>query len=221
MTSSSQNGITQNVAIAQNGTIVHNILNGITVKLCPPSSEAYRSIIPQLAVLLKSCVDTNITMNFLQPFSIQDASAFWLSAEEKVVQMKQFVLVAQESQEAQEKNADDHDFRHEKHEPPVILGCVILYLAQTPNAKHRGEVGKLIIGSEHRKRGIGKMLLDRMEDEARKHSLKILVLDTQTGSGAELFYERVGYSKVGVLPDVTLAPNGGQYTSCTFFCKRL
>ncbi|GAW00377.1 GCN5 family acetyltransferase [Lentinula edodes] len=221
MTSSSQNGITQNVAIAQNGTIVHNILNRITVKLCPPSSEAYRSIIPQLAVLLKSCVDTNITMNFLQPFSIQDASAFWLSAEEKVVQMKQFVLIAQESQEAQEKEADDHDFRHEKLEPPVILGCVILYLAQTPNAKHRGEVGKLIIGSEHRKRGIGKMLLDRMEDEARKHSLKILVLDTQTGSGAELFYERVGYSKVGVLPDVNLAPDRGQYTSCTFFYKRL
>ncbi|KAJ3917405.1 hypothetical protein F5877DRAFT_68262 [Lentinula edodes] len=209
MTSSSQNGITQNVAIAQNGTIVHNILNRITVKLCPPSSEAYRSIIPQLAVLLKSCVDTNITMNFLQPFSIQDASAFWLSAEEKVVQMKQFVLIAQESQEAQEKEADDHDFRHEKLEPPVILGCVILYLAQTPNAKHRGEVG------------IGKMLLDRMEDEARKHSLKILVLDTQTGSGAELFYERVGYSKVGVLPDVNLAPDRGQYTSCTFFYKRL
>ncbi|KAJ3808508.1 hypothetical protein EV368DRAFT_61460 [Lentinula lateritia] len=158
MTSSFQNGITQN------GTIVHNILNGITVKLCPPSSEAYRSIIPQLAVLLKSCVDTNITMNFLQPFSIENASAFWLSAEEKVVQMKQFVLIAQESQEAQEKDAYDHVFRHEQHEPPVILGCVVLYLAQTPNANHRGEVG------------IGKMLLDRMEDEARKHSLKILVL---------------------------------------------
>ncbi|KAJ4467595.1 acyl-CoA N-acyltransferase [Lentinula lateritia] len=219
---SPESTIVQEDTMIENGVIADNLNpSHISLKVCPPSSEAYRAIVPQLATLLKSCIDANITMNFIQPFSIEDASAFWLSAEENVVQKKQFVIIAQESSEDE---ADDNDSRHEQHVqrgPPVILGCVILYLAQLPNAKHRAEVGKLIVGREHRKRGIGKMLVDRMEDEARKHGRKILVLDTETGSGAELFYERVGYSKAGVIPDATLAPDGKQYTSYTYFYKRL
>ncbi|KAJ4001164.1 hypothetical protein F5050DRAFT_89045 [Lentinula boryana] len=215
---------------------------GITLKVCPPS--LYRSIIPELAVLLKSCVDSNVTMNFIQPFSLEDASEFWLSAEDNVMQGKQFVVIAQEAKEKPEPKAQAGGLLHDPSdqqegtddhviEPPVILGCVILYLSQLPNAKHRGEVGKLIVGKEHRKRGIGKMLLSCLEDEAREHGRTILqyrksanhvefkVLDTQTGSGAELFYEHIGYTKVGVIPDVTMAPDGTQYTSCTFFYKKL
>ncbi|KAJ3869403.1 acyl-CoA N-acyltransferase [Lentinula novae-zelandiae] len=222
MTSGSPNST---IIQEKTGVIADNLNpSHISLKVCPSSSEAYRSIVPQLATLLKSCIDANITMNFIQPFSIEDALAFWLSAEENVVQKKQFIIIAQESQESSEDEADVNDSRHARHVqrgPPFILGCVILYLAQLPNAKHRAEVGKLIVGREHRKRGIGKMLLDRMEDEARKHGRKILVLDTETGSGAELFYERVGYSKAGVIPDATLAPDGKQYTSYTYFYKRL
>ncbi|KAE9394344.1 acyl-CoA N-acyltransferase [Gymnopus androsaceus JB14] len=178
----------------------------ITVAPCAPS--AYRSIIPQLAMLLKSCVDDNITMNFVQPFSIEDASKFWLSMEENIIKGKQFVIIAQE-------DSTDSDG------VPIVLGCVILNLSQTPNAGHRGEVGKMIVGKEHRKRGIGKILMDCMEEVSRKNNRTVLVLDTQTGSGAEIFYERMGYNKVGVLPDVTLSPDRKQYTSCTFFIKKL
>lgn len=112
----------------------------ITVTPCAPSS--YRLIVPQLATLLKTCVDDNITMNFIQPFSIEDASEFWLSLEDGLVKRKLFVIIAQE----------------ESPDPsgvPVILGCVILYLAQMPNAAHRGEVGKLIVGKEYRNRCVG------------------------------------------------------------------
>ncbi|KAJ3917406.1 acyl-CoA N-acyltransferase [Lentinula edodes] len=227
MTSGSPDStIVQEDTMTENGVIADKLNpSHITLKVCPPSSEVYLSIVPQLATLLKSCIDNNITMNFIQPFSIEDASAFWLSAEENVVQRKQFVIIAQESQGSSEDEADYNDSRHEQHvlesRTPIILGCVILYLAQLPNAKHRAEVGKLIVGREHRKRGIGKMLLDRMEDEARKHGRKILVLDTETGSGAELFYERLGYSKAGVIPDASLAPDGKRYTSYTYFYKRL
>ncbi|KAJ3727313.1 acyl-CoA N-acyltransferase [Lentinula guzmanii] len=192
-------------------------IDGITLKVCPPSS--YRSIIPELAVLLKSCIDSNITMNFIQPFSLEDASEFWLSAEDNVIQGKQFVVIAQEAKERPEPEP----------EPKAQAGGLLHDPASDqegtddhlPNAKHRGEVGKLIVGKEHRKRGIGKMLLSCLEDKAREHGRTILVLDTQTGSGAELFYEHIGYTKVGVIPDVTMAPDGTQYTSCTFFYKKL
>lgn len=88
-----------------------------------------------------------------------------------MVQKKQFIIIAQESQESSEDEADVNDSRHARHVqhgPPVILGCVILYLAQLPNAKHRAEVGKLIVGREHRKRSVSlkfvlsSMLLSRL-----------------------------------------------------------
>ncbi|KAJ3964253.1 hypothetical protein EV361DRAFT_758550, partial [Lentinula raphanica] len=124
------------------------------VRVCPPS--LYRSIVPQLAVLLKSCIDSNITMNFLQPFSLEDASEFWLAAEESVIQGKELVMIAQEepvTEIIEGSGEPSNDMTHDSStQLPVVLGCVILYLAQTPNAKHRGEVGKLIVHQEHRKR---------------------------------------------------------------------
>ncbi|KAE9394345.1 acyl-CoA N-acyltransferase, partial [Gymnopus androsaceus JB14] len=128
--------------------------------------------------------------------------------EEDIIKGKQFIVIAQE-------DSTDSDGL------PVVLGCVVLFLAQTPNAAHRGEVGKMIVGKEHRKRGIGKLLIDCMEEEARKDNRTVLVLDTQTGSGADIFYERMGYNKIGVLPDSALSPDRKQYTSCTLFYKKL
>ncbi|KAJ3760529.1 hypothetical protein EV360DRAFT_68633 [Lentinula raphanica] len=203
----------------------YNGANGVIVRVCPPS--LYRSIVPQLAVLLKSCIDSNITMNFLQPFSLEDASEFWLTAEESVIQGKQLVMIAQEdtkepvTEMVGGSEGPSNDMTHDPSTvPPVVLGCVILYLAQTPNAKHRGERGHFPLGNSDVKK-IGKMLLDCLEDEARKDGRTIIILDTQTGSGAEKFYEHIGYCKVGVIPDASLAPDGKRYTSCTFFYKKL
>jgi len=59
--------------------------------------------------------------------------------EENIIKGKQFVIIAQE-------DSTDSDG------VPIVLGCVILNLSQIPNAGHRGEVGKMIVGKEHRKR---------------------------------------------------------------------
>ncbi|KAF5343402.1 hypothetical protein D9757_013813 [Collybiopsis confluens] len=178
----------------------------IRIVTCAPSS--YPKLIPKLALLLKECVHNNIVMNFIQPFSIEEGEKFWKDLEQGVNENKQFIIVALEG---------DPNERVE----PVMLGCVILYLSQQPNAKHRGEIGKLIVGREHQRKGIGKMLLTVLEEEARKHGRTILFLDTQTGSKAETFYKRVGYIPVGVIPDICLAPDGKELTSCTFFYKRI
>jgi GNAT superfamily N-acetyltransferase len=43
-------------------------------------------------------------------------------------------------------------------------------------------------------------LMEALEAEARKHGVSVLVLDTSTGSGAETFYQRAGWQKVGEIP---------------------
>jgi hypothetical protein len=48
----------------------------------------------------------------------------------------------------------------------------------------------------------------------------LLVLDTVTGSDAERLYQRLGWSRVGVVPDYALWPDG-RLCDTTFFYKRL
>ncbi|PJG81856.1 GNAT family N-acetyltransferase, partial [Klebsiella pneumoniae] len=48
----------------------------------------------------------------------------------------------------------------------------------------------------------------------------VLVLDTATGSGAEQFYARCGWEKVGEIPRYALMPDG-EMTATSLFYKFL
>jgi len=48
----------------------------------------------------------------------------------------------------------------------------------------------------------------------------VLVLDTVTDSAAYRLYTRLGWTRVGEVPDYALWPDGG-YCSTTFFYKAL
>jgi ribosomal protein S18 acetylase RimI-like enzyme len=69
-----------------------------------------------------------------------------------------------------------------------VLGAVQLDLATTPNGRHRAEVMKLMVHRRARGKGIGRALMLAAED------------DTRRGDAAERLYERLGYSRVGVIP---------------------
>jgi hypothetical protein len=58
------------------------------------------------------------------------------------------------------------------------------------------------------------------EDAARRAGKSVLVLDTVTGSNAERLYERAGWSRVGVIPNYALWPQGG-LCATTYFHKQL
>jgi hypothetical protein len=58
------------------------------------------------------------------------------------------------------------------------------------------------------------------EDEARAAGKTLLVLDTVTGSTAERLYTRLGWTRVGVIPDYALMPEGG-LCATTYFYRRL
>jgi hypothetical protein len=62
--------------------------------------------------------------------------------------------------------------------------------------------------------------MDAAEREAASLGKSILVLDTATGSDAEIIYPRLGWERVGVIPDYALWPEGG-FCASTFFYKRI
>ncbi len=60
------------------------------------------------------------------------------------------------------------------------------------------KIGALVVDNAHRGRGIGRALVEAMEDEARTRGCGVLFLATSERRGdAHAFYERVGLEKTG------------------------
>ena len=60
------------------------------------------------------------------------------------------------------------------------------------------EVAGLVVGQRFRRRGIGELLMDALEDEARRRGGKFMVLNTaHRRVDAHAFYEALGYEHTG------------------------
>jgi ribosomal protein S18 acetylase RimI-like enzyme len=93
-------------------------------------------------------------------------------------------------------------------------------LALPPNQPHRGEIAKLLVHRSARRRGIAQLLMEHAEVEARAEGKTLLVLDTVTGDDAEPLYIRLGWTRVGVIPNYALYPDG-RPCATTFFWKAI
>ena len=89
-----------------------------------------------------------------------------------------------------------------------------------PNQPHRADVAKVLVRQSARGRGVAAQLMERLEDEARARGFTVLVLDTVTDSPAYRLYTRLGWQRVGPVPNYALMPDGAPCET-TFFYKEL
>jgi acetyltransferase len=68
--------------------------------------------------------------------------------------------------------------------------------------------------------GIGRRLMQAVEEAALERGLTLLWLTTHDGADACAFYEAVGYTKLGVMPDYSQRPSG-KLAPGAFYFKRL
>ena len=99
-----------------------------------------------------------------------------------------------------------------------IVGTVQVVFAQPENQPHRADIAKMLVHRRARRRGIGAMLMEQAEATARAAGKTVLVLDTATGSDAERLYQRLGWQRVGVVPDYALWPDG-RLCATTYYYK--
>jgi GNAT superfamily N-acetyltransferase len=102
----------------------------------------------------------------------------------------------------------------------ALLGTVQVVFAWPENQPHRADVAKMLVRRSARRRGVGALLMRAAEDAARAAGRTLLVLDTVAGSDAERLYARLGWTRVGVVPDYALMPDG-RPCAATFFYKTL
>lgn len=163
-------------------------------------ADEARAHLDGLAAVLHDCVEGGASVGYLAPFSAEDARAAFDGFVTEVEQGRRMLLVA----------VDDGE----------LVGTVQVVLALPPNQPHRGEITKLLVRRSARGRGIAERLMERAEDEARAEGKTLLVLDAVTGDAAERLYDRLGWTRVGVIPSFALYPDG-RPCSTTYFWKAL
>ena len=77
-----------------------------------------------------------------------------------------------------------------------LVGTVQLIIDQPENQPHRADVAKLLVHPSARRGGLLPVtLMNELENCARQQGKTLLVLDTATGSSAELFYHNCGWQQ--------------------------
>lgn len=166
------------------------------------TAEQAEKRIADLSEVLVDCVDGGASVNFLAPLAPEKAERFWRGILAEVGSGQRLLLVAED--EATGK----------------VLGTVQVIRAGQENGPHRGELAKLLVHRSARNLGLGTRLMQAAEQAARSAGATLLVLDTETGSAAERMYERLGWMRVGVIPNFALTPNR-VLASTTLFYKEL
>jgi GNAT superfamily N-acetyltransferase len=152
-----------------------------------------------LAHLLIDCVEGGASVSFMSPLSFDKASAFWRRVARATDGGERALLVAEHS--------------------GGIVGTVQLILDLPENQPHRADVSKMLVHRRARRQGVGAAMLRAAEDLARELGKSLLVLDTASGE-AERLYARLGWRRVGAIPDYALLPGGG-LCDTTFYYRRL
>lgn len=164
-------------------------------RLTPPATERE---IHELAEVLVDAVRSGASVSFMEPFALEEAARWWretlVSAKERAI-----FLVARDGE--------------------GIVGTVQVQPAWAPNQPHRGDVAKLLVHRRARGKGVGAALMRAAETHARAGGFTLLTLDTVRGDHAERLYEREGWTRVGVIPDYALFPDGSLCDTVVFYKK--
>jgi GNAT superfamily N-acetyltransferase len=163
-------------------------------------AAAARAAAGDLAAVLVDAVEGGDSVSFMAGFDTADGVAFYESLLPELERGTRVLLAAYLDGE--------------------LVGTVQLVHAWPPNSQHRADVAKLLVHRRARGHGVGRALMERLEDEARADGKTLLFLDTVSDRAADRLYERLGWTAFGTVPDYAKDPDGG-FCDATFFYKHL
>jgi ribosomal protein S18 acetylase RimI-like enzyme len=162
--------------------------------------DASPQICAMLSEILIEVVANGGSVSFMHPLDVDTAEAFWGDALASAARGERIVLGAWTGE--------------------VLAGTVTLLLNCPPNQPHRAEIAKLMTGLSHRGRGVAAALMREAENLAARQGRTLLVLDTAAEDGASGFYDKLGFTLAGTVPDYALKPHGG-LTATMIYWKRI
>jgi GNAT superfamily N-acetyltransferase len=156
--------------------------------------------VEQLVDVLLDCVEGGASVSFMLPLSREHARSFWQRVAERTTRGDRILLVAEDA--------------------AGICGTVQLILDLPDNQPHRADLAKMLVHRRARRQGLGTKLMAAAEASAREAKRTLLVLDAVTGGDGARLYERLGWTRVGDIPNYALYPQGG-FCGTTYYYRDL
>ena len=153
-----------------------------------------------LCDILIDCVEGGASVGFMHPLARERAMAFWRRVAREVALGERILIIAQDEQ--------------------GICGTVQLIVGLPENQPHRADLAKMLVLRRARRRGLGEALMRAAEEAALERGKTLLVLDAVTGGAPARLYERLGWVRVGDIPNYALMPDG-QPCGTTYFYRDL
>ncbi|KAF7364576.1 N-acetyltransferase domain-containing protein [Mycena venus] len=179
----------------------------MTCTIFDPTNSAHVVLLPAFADIHIACIEVDHTIaTFTPPLKRDVIIEWWRERAADAAAGKRIIFMA---------FADDAEGREQ------LAGYVILYRPLTETGPFRGVVEKLLVSPNFRRRGIAKLLMTKLEEEAKVLGQTLLTLDTETGSPAEIVYPKLGYIQLGIIPKYGVSPVDGELIAGTFFWKQL
>ena len=157
------------------------------------------ALVDALADVLIDCVEGDASVSFMHPLTRERARSFWRHVADGVAAGERIVFVASDDQ--------------------GLCGTVQIVFPSSENQPHRADVSKMIVHRRARRLGLGEALMRAAEKTALELGRTLLVLDTASEEAKRL-YERLGWIRVGTVPDYALMPRGG-YCDTVFYYRKL
>jgi len=156
--------------------------------------------IDELATVLIDCVEGGATVGFMVPITRDRALSFWRRIAQGVAEGKRVLLIAEDES--------------------GVCGTVQLILDLPDNQPHRADLSKMLVHRRSRREGLAAELMRAAEAAALESGRTLLVLDAVTDGDAARLYERLGWVRVGEIPEYALMPEGG-LCGTTYYYRQL
>lgn len=161
-------------------------VDSVTIEVIDPAD--FPALCGRLGELSADAAASGPGLDFRLPFSPADGAAWWQARIDDVTTGRRIVLVARDQGE--------------------VVGTVSVNPAQARNQPHRAELDKLMVSSTDRHRGVATRLMAAAATAARARGLSLLTLGCVAGGTQQDFYEALGYTAVGTIPNFSLSPTG-------------
>ena len=161
------------------------------------SPRELEASLPTFIELLQETINGGGALGFHAPLAAEDARAYWRALRCELESGSRVLLAAWQNGR--------------------IVGSGQLALAPWENATHRATIEKLFVTADMRGRGLGKALINALQDAARLRGRSLLLINARRAAPAEQLYKSLGYREFGVIPGYAMGPKGERYDSVCMY----
>ncbi|KAH8818867.1 acetyltransferase [Flagelloscypha sp. PMI_526] len=175
-----------------------------SIEIVQYSHAVHSKRLPEFAtILIESMEQDGLIATFTRPWN-PDFITKWY--EERAVETERPWDYATDPSVQKGARAIVMAFEKKDGSKDELVGYIMLAASFNQTGPFRSSVEKLVVSPQHRRKGIARLLMAKLEQIALQRKRTLIIPDTEEGSPAEKIYPKLGYTEFGRIPMFGISP---------------